>query len=497
MTYRRTTPAVSAVSPSSEPSTSSIPPQDNTVPTPADAPTAHRPVSTPLACPQQAYTEPQRVRPTRPNVRHDQHSARPRPDAAQVVADVARRLADPCAVEGIAVAAENTDTYTDGPARPPWEPLSLIEGFCGVALLPAELGRTEAAARSTAHAYLVAAGAPSWSPRSPTGLYEGPAALAFAARAAAHKPGDYATLRGRLDQAVLTHVEVLAAAPAAPSRYEVLGGLAGLGRHLLADGPQHRDALGTVLRSLVRLAEPVPAHGTELSGWWRGGDGPVSRVSLGMAHGIAGPLALLALADRHGSRVPGAQGAVDRMVQWLLSWRQYDEAGPFWPVEVSLREQLAGGLEQQPRARAGWCHGSAGIARALQLAGLAHGRPDWSQAGLDALDAVLARTLGPVPMANTGLCHGWAGLLRITQLIARDAATDAFDDRLDAVAEAVRGGFRPDSPFGFALVSPGEVHLARDRAGFLEGAAGIALALHAHLRRADPVTGWDMALLID
>ncbi|MGW3634340.1 lanthionine synthetase C family protein [Streptomyces sp. NPDC005122] len=413
------------------------------------------------------------------------------------MADVARRLADPCAVERIAVAAENTDRYAYGPARPPWEPSSLIEGFCGVALLPAELGRSEDAARTTAHAYLVAAGAPSWSPRSPTGLYEGPAALAFAARAAAHAPGDYATLLGRLDQAVLTHVEVLAAGPSAPTRYEVLGGLAGLGRHLLADGPRHRDALSTVLRSLVRLAEPVPAQGTELPGWWHGGDGPVGPVRLGMAHGIAGPLALLALADRLGRGVPGARDAVDRMVQWLLHWRQYDEAGPFWPAEVSLREQLAGGLEQQPRIRAGWCHGSAGIARALQLAGLAHGRPDWSQVGLDALDGVLARTLGPAPLANTGLCHGWAGLLRIAQLMARDAATDAFDDRLDAVADAILRRFRPDTPFGFALDAPDEVHLARDRAGFLEGAAGTALALHAHLRRADPATGWDTALLID
>ncbi|MFD7712641.1 lanthionine synthetase C family protein [Streptomyces sp. NPDC059786] len=464
MTYRQKPPAV----PSPPPAVPSPPPE---------AAQAAPPVARPLAGPQGVRTG---------------------PDAAHVIADVARRLTDPRAVERIAVAAGNTDRYADGPARAPWEASSLIEGFCGVALLHAELGRADTAARTTAHAHLVAAGAPSWSPRLPTGLYEGPAALAFAARAAAHGPGDYATLLSRLDQAVLTHVRVLATAPSAPPRYEVLSGLAGLGRRLLAGRREHRGTLEAVLRRLVRLAEPVPAHGTELPGWWRGDDGPPDRVRLGMAHGIAGPLALLALTARHGTGVPGARGAADRMAQWLLHWRQYDEAGPFWPSEVSLHEQLTGGLVRQPRPRAGWCHGSAGIARALQLAGLVYGRPDWSQAGLDALGAVLIRTLGPHPMTNTGLCHGWAGLLRITQLMARDAATTAaFDDRLDAVTDAVLCRFRPDAPFGFALDSPGEVHLARDRAGFLEGAAGTALALHAHLHRADPATGWDAALLID
>ncbi|MFI6845072.1 lanthionine synthetase C family protein [Kitasatospora sp. NBC_00085] len=499
--------------------------------------------------------------------------------AAEVVAAVAGRLADPETVRRIATAPGNLDSYQGLAPRPPWEPQSLIEGFPGVALLHAELGRTDPGARVRAHAHLAAAGAQPWSSQRPTGLYGGPAALAFAARAAAHGPSDYATLLTGLDQVVLTRTQALLAGthalldrtralpggtqalpgdgaegpgpaatgvqpvtpvppvPPVPSEavphevapYEVLGGLSGLGRYLLACLPDHRAALEGTLRCLVRLSEPVRVHGADLPGWWAAA-GPADRpaghrqagfrghVGLGMAHGVAGPLALLALAGLHGVRVPGTQQAAERMAEWLLAWREEDGTGTFWPSTVTLNEQLTGRLDHRPRPRAGWCHGSAGIARALHLAGRAFGRPAWSQAALEAHTAALLRALGAQPMDNSGLCHGWAGLLRTTQLLIRDTATPARhgrpdiqsdsrpDSYLDVLADAVVRRFRPETPFGYALRAPGEAHLAADRAGFLEGAAGTALALHAYIRRSDdarhtvgtrPATGWDAALLID
>lgn len=39
--------------------------------------------------------------------------------------------------------------------------------------------------------------------------------------------------------------------------------------------------------------------------------------------------------------------------------------------------------------------------------------------------------------------------------------------------------------------------VAPDRAGFLEGAAGIALALHGYANDEPAKTGWDTALLLD
>ncbi|MEU3521600.1 lanthionine synthetase C family protein [Streptomyces sp. NPDC006654] len=441
------------------------------------------------------------------------------PDASQVVAEVARRLAVPDTVRRIALAPGNLDSYRGRPPRPPWEPSSLIEGFPGVSLLHAELGRNEPRARAVAHAHLAATGPQRWSPRLPTGLYGGPTALAFAARAAAHSASDYASLLSRLDQSVLARARFLldAAAPtpsdaagdaspvrpAASGEFDVLSGLSGIGRYLLGCRPDHGDVLEEVLAGLVRLGDPVRVGGHEVPGWWTG-DTPASRsepvrghFAVGMAHGVAGPLALLALAERDGTGVAGAGRTAERMAEWLLSWRQWDEAGPFWPATVTLHEQLTGRLKGPSQPRAGWCHGSPGISRALYLAGRAFGRPAWTQAALDSLTAALVRALSLHPVDNTGLCHGWAGLLRITQLMARDTGEPDLHSQLGTLADAVMRRFRPETPFGFALSTPGEAHLAADRAGFLEGAAGTALALHAYSQHAAPATGWDTALLID
>jgi class I lanthipeptide synthase len=55
--------------------------------------------------------------------------------------------------------------------------------------------------------------------------------------------------------------------------------------------------------------------------------------------------------------------------------------------------------------------------------------------------------------------------------------------------------FEPGTPFGFTSSHP---RTARplDRPGFLDGSAGIALALHAYATGQRPRTGWDAALLL-
>ncbi len=94
------------------------------------------------------------------------------------------------------------------------------------------------------------------------------------------------------------------------AEYDLLYGLTGIGAYLLRASPTG-GALERVLRYLVALTRPLASGGRGLPGWWvphdpRRGDSPHfpgGHGNLGAAHGITGPLLLLAQALRRGIEV--------------------------------------------------------------------------------------------------------------------------------------------------------------------------------------------------
>ncbi|MEU3354621.1 lanthionine synthetase C family protein [Streptomyces sp. NPDC037389] len=417
--------------------------------------------------------------------------------AADVVATVALRLADPGALAARDVSA--------------FRAASLSDGAPGVALLHAELAHTDPAHRAAAHRWLrhgAALAGRAASP-GPQGLYGPVAALSFALHRAAEGPGARSTARTRLGERVAEIARTRAEREerrlrerlgcTAFTAYDVISGQAGLGAHLLELGGPAEAAVARPVRALTSLARPVRADGLLLPGWWVALDGDSYRpvdparghANLGMAHGLPGPLALLALAWRQGVRVPGQRAAITGFADWLLARRRTDAAGPWWPG------QLTAGPAQSRPGRPSWCYGTPGIARALQLAGLALGVPRWQEAGVGALRAALARAapVGAEPPAEAGLCHGLAGLLQVTWRVARDSGDPELAGHLPGLAARLLDLVDEDRPFGFAD-APGERPPEEHPGGFLTGAAGAALALHTFATDTAPATRWDRALLL-
>lgn len=446
--------------------------------------------------------------------------------AEQVVAEVAERLAEPERVAEIAAAPDNLMHYPGDP-RPVWDPLLLSDGHPGVALLFAELAAVTPAARVPAHAHLSSALA-SGIRLLPQSLFGGMVALAFAGHTAAAAAGGYRGMLTGLDRHITdqalgrARADVARVAAGEPvgawDRYDVLGGTAGIGRYLLArrqaDAGQAVEraveqpvaqALAEVLSSLVATATAadVVRHGARLPPWWitEGLEhGLAEHVNLGVAHGVCGPLALLSVAWRAGVRVDRQDEAIERIVALLNGWRTTDDAGPRWPHLITLAHQRTG--EPPERGRDSWCYGAAGAARAMYLAGAALDRPEWRADAHAALLGAIASVNASVNASVDGelirdhaLCHGWAGLLQIVLRMAHDSADPRYHAVADELAARVVAGFDPGAPFGFRYRHA----LARrplDRPGFLEGAAGIALALHTYATGAPPATPWDTALLL-
>jgi lantibiotic biosynthesis protein len=380
---------------------------------------------------------------------------------------------------------------TAAPAQAP--PQSLAKGAAGIALLHVEHALNGSGTWAAAHAAITAITAAPVDASTRACLYYGAPALALVVHAARAdgQPRYEATARMLGQQVELIARHRLASAqarmahgiPGTFNEHDLIYGLAGLGALLLRTAPGS-DVLGCILRHLTRLLRPLTVNGMEVPGWWSDRDPdpliptPGGHANLGMAHGVAGILALLSLAASRGVTVTGQHEAIRHLAGWLARWRQEGPDGPWWPQWLT-RDDIHSGHPAQPApGRPSWCYGTPGIARALQLAAIAvGGRPEQ-----EAAEADLAASLSQPSLARfdaPGLCHGIAGVYVTAARTAQDAITPAIGRELPRVA---------------AL-------LARQPAstgdpGLLTGDAGTRLALESAARCAPPLSGWDACLLI-
>ncbi|WP_220448295.1 lanthionine synthetase C family protein [Nonomuraea diastatica] len=292
---------------------------------------------------------------------------------------------------------------------------ALAEGVLGRALLHIERGSLDAARPLLAEA--VAGGV---STGANACLFHGAPALEFVLGRS-----------GRADRSVQAAVDRVVAAWLAAARqwresgrlpalgeFELIRGLTGLGAVLLARAGRPSPLLRQVLAHLVTLAVPAEVDARVLPGWWSP-DSPGHQeiagghANNGVAHGIAGPLALLSLAARRDILVDGQIEAIETFATWLEEF-----GGFYW---ITLGHLLADKPQQAPPLRPSWCYGDLGIARTLQLAALALGDDARRQKAEELAIAALTDTARLERVTGASLCHGWAGLLTVTAAIAADS----------------------------------------------------------------------------
>ncbi|MGC4806096.1 lanthionine synthetase C family protein [Micromonospora sp. DT233] len=382
-----------------------------------------------------------------------------------------------------------------GPRSTRWYAQSLSRGAAGVALLHGVRAQTGHGGWEPVHAWLRRATADTLNNGSGAGLWFGAPAVTHAlTMAMPHaRPAALDTLDHALDELVerrLADATARLAARARPSlsEFDLVRGLTGLGAHLLRRAPDG-PLLRRVLAYLVRLTEPIHAHdaaGRLAPGWWsadpagREGSEPGGHANVGMAHGITGPLALLALAMRQNIRVPGHVEALRRICAWLDCWQQPGPAGPWWPEKITVAELRTGKPSISGPARPSWCYGTPGIARAQQLAGIALDDPARQQAAEEALTRCLADPLQLSRIVDPSLCHGWAGLAATAWYAAADARTTSLHS---------------DLPHLMRLLIKHATDATPARSGLIAGPAGVAVTLHTVASGTD--VRWATSLLIN
>lgn len=253
--------------------------------------------------------------------------------------------------------------------------------------------------------------------------------------------------------------------------YDLVGGLVGYGVYFLERLHNATSDPGSAKQGLARVAHHLHALHVHAPGGvtWktapehipptRNADAPDGYYDLGVAHGVAGVIALLSRVIALGDPPPRTDHMRDEAARWLWTQRQSPAPEGRFPAFL-IPQRIA------RRTRTAWCYGDPGIACAT-----------WgSDDALALAREVAARAPEHTQIVEAHLCHGAVGL---AHLLARCH----FASNDPALRDAAIAWY------GRALAMP--------VAGLdlLEGQPGVGLALIA--ATSDTAPAWDRRLLCD
>jgi lantibiotic biosynthesis protein len=421
---------------------------------------------------------------------------RQRNRAAAAAFLVCGRLREPDHMRSAARLTAEQKTYGRRSGRVGW---GLADGWAGIAVLfehadrcrPREGWQDDARAALGRVADAVAAN----SGAVPPGLASGWAGIAFASTFLARDGQRYGRWRRELvpflERAAFAQAEsVTHGGDSWPfAAFDHISGLAGMVAGLLPEAPVDAVAGALVTGTLRGVSGPLwPTAPGQIRDESLLAHYPGGLVNLGMAHGLAGVVAALALAVQAGVAGPDGEDALGAAAGWLADQVRWVAGKPVLPSFCPLGP---GGGPVSP-GRTAWCYGPPGAARTLALAGSALGRPELAELGTELLLASLDQPAELAWLNSPTFCHGLAGVLHIAARMAEASDDGRLAAAVPQLCDRLLDAFEPDSPLGFrSLDATGN---PVDTPALLDGAAGAALVLLSLAH--EPAPRWDRAFLL-
>ena len=401
------------------------------------------------------------------------------------------------ALQAVDAIAESIPSIT---ASPDERDSSLSRGQAGVALLYTWLARTgrmpqaDVLARQCLDQAIEAVSTQAMN----ASLYGGFTGVAWAAELTGRLLDPDAEDRSEaVDEALL---RLLSRADRWSAPYDLIVGLTGLGVYALQRYP--RPVAIECLRRVVERLHDCARHDEHGLYWWTPPaeildqesrkQYPSGRADLGVAHGVAGSVALLGGICGAGVEQATARPLLEGAVSWLLAQSLPTEAGPTFPVWV------APAIQPWP-ARCAWCYGDPGIAAALLLAARGVGDAGWEQTAVALACRAAERPASDTGVVDANFCHGAAGLAHLYNRMYQATGEPALGRAALYWLERTLGFYRRARDAGGTWVQgnwdPGQ----RERwtwngIELVEGAAGVALVLLAGATSVEPT--WDRMFLV-
>ncbi len=283
--------------------------------------------------------------------------------------------------------------------------------------------------------------------------------------------------------------------------YDLIVGLTGLGVYALQRYP--RPVAVECLRWVVERLHECARQDEHGLYWWTPPSEildqesqmqyPAGRADLGVAHGVAGTIALLGCICGAGVEPAAARPLLEGAVSWLLAHSVPTEAGPTFPVWV------APAVQPWP-ARSAWCYGDPGIAAALLLAARGVDNAGWEQTAVALACRAAERPASETGVVNANFCHGSAGLAHIYNRMYQATGEPKLGRAALYWLERTLGFYRVARDTGGGTWVQGNWDPAQRELWtwtgieLVEGAAGVALVLLAAATSIEPT--WDRMFLV-
>jgi hypothetical protein len=281
--------------------------------------------------------------------------------------------------------------------------------------------------------------------------------------------------------------------------YDLVVGLTGLGVYALQRYP--RPVAIECLHRVVERLHECALHDEHGLYWWTPPaeiheesrkQYPSGRGDLGVAHGVAGPIALLGSMCGAGVEQATARPLLEGAVNWLFAHSVPTEAGPTFPVWV------APGLQPWP-ARCAWCYGDPGVAAALLTAARGAGDARLEQTAVALAGRAAERPPSETGIVNANFCHGAAGLAHLYNRMYQATGEPTLGRAALHWLERTLGFYRLARDAGGTWVQgnsdPAQPELwTWSGVEMVDGVVGVALVLLAAATSAEPT--WDRMFLV-
>jgi hypothetical protein len=418
--------------------------------------------------------------------------------SGDLVMEVIQGMENPAAVRDFMLDPANANPDPIFP-HCPWHDLSLGCGYPGYLLLFATLERRGLVEEGIAHQYVLKIKEAIESQEFLNlSLFSGLSGICFALQQASFGGLRYQKMLSSLHSFLLERMEesyfglirenIKMNEPRPTAVYDIIHGISGIGSYILENLslPHFMECAQKITIALISLCQPIVIDGYQVPGWYLAPNDFLNvrnndlkgNFNLGLAHGVPGILAFLSDAYLRGVVVDGQKEMMIMISAWIRKKSYLGKGTIRWPYSVSFEEEI----KEKTNAKGckdAWCYGAPGISRTLFIAGKALEDEELKSFAGAAFRDIFSRSREEWQLPGPMLCHGIAGLLMITFEMSKEIGCEDLSLRVNELHQILLGFYNPKAPFGFK-----DIEQCRDggitevsKTGFLEGSAGVALAL--------------------
>lgn len=361
-----------------------------------------------------------------------------------------------------------------------WDPYTLSHGYPGIILFLHEtkkvLGKD---VEDIIHQYILKLGYYLEDGIDGFSLFSGLSGIGFAIDIASDEQNSYQGILKQIDELIVQYVLKFINSgklEVTPTNYDVIQGLSGIGRYLLNRSSYHHYAKNA-LKEILNYFKII--HYSK-NNWIVSNNNqfldidkqnyPSGNINLGLAHGILGPLSLVALSKMEGIEIEGHTQFLYDFTSFLLKpeFKHNDE----WLDRYDVLEKFIPIYS----VRNGWCYGDTSVMSALLLSAKALNDDELLYTSKRILLNIIEKNNDD--LISPTFCHGLASHLTILNQVNKEFNLSQVNTYLENVIKKIIMHYSDKNKFMFHdIVYLNEEKILKNKVGILEGQLGVLLSL--------------------